>query len=130
MKTMKQTGRIALTLVITLALLALLPIASPRAQAGESVTLTGEVIGSACYIRHGARGDGHRPCARECADAGIPLALLEDGTEDVIWLTAGDHGSANDQVERYAGQTVEITGILSQRGGAKLLAVEKVEPVS
>lgn len=124
---MKQTAVIPFTLVVALTFL---PIAAPPAQAGETVTKRGEVIGSACYIQHGARGEGHGPCAKECAAAGIPLALLEEGTEEVIWLTSGEHGSANDDVERYAGETVEITGTLSERGGTKLLAVERVEPVS
>src|SRR5260221_14455526 len=42
------------------------------------VTVTGEIIDSACYIKSGARGESHRSCAQKCGDAGIPLALVED----------------------------------------------------
>ena len=41
--------------------------------------VTGEIIDSACYIKMGAKGESHRDCAQKCGDAGIPLALLEDG---------------------------------------------------
>lgn len=126
---MRKTALLSLALVATLALATV--IALP-AHAGDmaSVTKTGEIIDSACYIQKGAKGAGHRDCAQKCADAGIPLALLEDGTNEVIWLTAADHGSANQELRPYADQKVKITGTLSERGGAKLLTVEKVEPAS
>lgn len=124
---MKKTA--ALTFAL-LAVLALAPFVAAPAQAGDMVTMTGEVIDSACYIQKGAKGEGHKECAKKCADAGIPLALLEDGTDDVIWLTGADHGSANEVLKPYAAQKVTITGTLSERGGAKLMVVEKVEPAS
>jgi hypothetical protein len=114
----------------TFAMLAVLALIALPAQAGEKVTKTGEIIDSACYISKGAKGAGHKACAEKCADAGIPLALLEDGTDEVIWLTSADHGSANDQLKPYAAEKVSITGTLSERGGAKLLVVEKIEPAS
>ena len=45
-------------------------------------------------------------CAEKCANTGIPLALLEDGTDKVIWLTEADHRPANDTLKPYAGQKV------------------------
>ncbi|MGD2113842.1 MAG: hypothetical protein PVG07_02245 [Acidobacteriota bacterium] len=122
--------KIVATSFAVLAVFALTALIALPAQAGEKVTKTGEVIDSACYISKGAKGAGHKECTEKCADAGIPLALLEDGTDEVIWLTSADHGSANDQLKPYAAQKVTITGTLSERGGAKLLVIESIEPAS
>lgn len=111
------------SLLLAAVVLVALPVA-----AGEEVTKTGEVIDSACYIAQGARGEGHADCAKKCADQGIPLALLEDGTEEVIWLSDADHTPANEQLKEYAGKKVTVTGTLAERGGAKLLVIESVEP--
>ncbi len=118
--------KIAAWSLVTCSLLAL---ALP-AFAGEKVTKTGEVIDSACYISKGAKGEGHRGCAQKCADKGIPLALLEDGTDQVIWLLSADHSSANAQLKPYADQKVKITGEMSERAGEKLLVIDKIEPAS
>ena len=96
----------------------------------DTVTVTGEVIETSCYIRTGARGVSHRKCAEICAKAGIPLALLEDGTEQVIWLAAADHQqSANKQLLPHVARRVAISGQFVERGGARLLIIESIEPV-
>lgn len=121
---MKKAIGLTLLLTATAALLA------APVLAADTVTKTGEVIDSACYIAKGAKGAGHADCAKKCAEAGIPLALLEDGTEDIIWLTDADHTGANDTLVQYAGKKVTVTGTLAERGGAKLLVIESVEPAS
>ena len=134
---MRKTALLTFAFVATLALIAVTALPVHAGDMGKkmddemgSVTKTGEIIDSACYIQKGAKGAGHRECAQKCADAGIPLALLEDGTNKVIWLTSADHGSANGQLKPYAAQKVKITGTLSERGGTKLLTVETIEPAS
>lgn len=104
----------------------LLPFSTSAAQ--KSV-VTGEVVDSACFVRVGAKGEGHRECAQRCADAGIPLALLEDGTERVIWLASvRDMETPNAKLRPYAGRRVKLTGTWAERGGARLFLVEAVEP--
>ncbi|MBZ5639381.1 MAG: hypothetical protein LAO51_11600 [Acidobacteriia bacterium] len=103
--------------------------AAPARSAGEKVAVRGEVIDSACYIKMGARGESHRECAQKCADAGIPLALLEDGTGRVIWLASeNDAETPNKTLRPHAGRKVTIRGTWAERGGAKILIVEAVEP--
>ncbi len=121
---MKNALRFSLLLLVAAVLVAV------PAAADEKVTKTGEVIDSACYISKGAKGSGHADCAKKCADAGIPLALLEDGTDEVIWLSDADHTPANDTLKELAGQKVTVTGTLAERGGAKLLVIDSVEPAS
>ena len=106
------------------------PAPAPAATAAKgAAVVSGEVIDSACYIRTGAKGESHRECAQKCGDVGIPLALLEDGTGQVIWLASvNDMETPNAMLRPHAGRKVKVTGRWAERGGAKLLLVEKVEP--
>ena len=92
------------------------------------VTVTGEVVDSACYIKSGARGESHRTCAQKCGDAGIPLAVLEDGTGTVIWLASvDDMETPNAKLRPVAGRRVTISGTWAERGGAKILLLSSVK---
>lgn len=99
--------------------------------AAEPVTVTGEIIDSACYIKMGAKGESHRDCAQKCADAGIPLALLEDGTGNVVWLASEeDMATPNPKLREYAARRVTVSGNYAERGGAKILIVRSVKPAA
>jgi type 1 fimbria pilin len=103
--------------------------AKPAAKpAPKPAKVTGEVIDSACYIKSGAKGAGHIGCAQACAKAGIPLALLEDGSNKVVWLASKEDATTpNEQLMPYAGKKVTVTGTWAERGGAKLLVVDSVQ---
>jgi hypothetical protein len=105
-------------------------LAAPAAWAAEpKAAVTGEIIDSACYIKMGARGEAHRECAQKCADAGIPLALLEDGTGKVVWLFSVDDAETPNKLLRpHAGRRVTATGAWAERGGARIFLVESVVP--
>ena len=49
---------------------------SQHGHGGKEVTITGEVIGTVCYVRHDAKGEKHKTCALACAKQGIPLGIL------------------------------------------------------
>jgi type 1 fimbria pilin len=119
--------------VVAAIVLACAALVAPRASAEDKkgkVTVTGEVIDSACYIKMGAKGESHRDCAQKCGDAGIPLALLEDGTNSVIWLASvADMETPNAKLRPHAGRKVIVTGTYAERGGAKILLVESVQAV-
>src|SRR5437867_6169808 len=51
------------------------PAANPG-NAGNDMTLTGQVIDVNCYTTMGASGAGHKQCADACAKAGVALAIL------------------------------------------------------
>lgn len=92
------------------------------------ITVTGEVVDSACYIKSGARGESHRTCAQKCGDAGIPLAVLEDGTGTVIWIASvDDMETPNAKLRPFAGRRVTISGSWAERGGAKILLLRSVK---
>ncbi len=91
-------------------------------------TVTGEVIDSACYIKSGARGESHRACAQKCGDAGIPLAIVEDGTGNVVWIASvNDLETPNAKLRPFAGRRVTVSGTWAERGGAKLLLLHSVK---
>lgn len=101
---------------------------SVRAVDPPEVTVTGEVIDSACYIKSGARGESHRVCAQKCGDVGIPLALVEDGTGTVVWIASiDDMETPNAKLRPFAGRRVTIAGTWAERGGAKILLLRSVK---
>src|SRR5262245_32376582 len=61
--------------------------ADPSAPAAD-VTVTGEVVETSCYIRMGAKGESHRKCAELCVTAGIPLAVLDEASDVLVWIGA------------------------------------------
>ena len=104
--------------------------ASAWAGDAPQVTLTGEVVDSACYIKSGARGESHRACAQKCGDAGIPLVLVEDGTGTVVWIASvDDMETPNAKLRPFAGRRVTIAGSWAERGGAKILLLRSVKAV-
>lgn len=103
----------------------------PLLAATQQVTVRGEVVDSVCYIKQGARGADHRDCAQTCADGGIPLALLEEGTDQLIWLASkASMKGANEELKAHASHTVEITGEWAERGGAKILIIDSITHIS
>lgn len=115
-----------LILVCVVAVAAAMPL-----MAAQQVTVRGEVVDSVCWIKNGARGADHRGCAQTCADGGIPLALLQEETNELIWLASSESmQGANEQLKAHASHTVEITGTWAEREGAKILVIETVTHIS
>ena len=88
------------------------------------VTLTGEVVDSKCFLGVMVPGEGttHRGCAALCLRGGIPAALhvkQPDGTAR-LYLIAGSPAT-RDQATAWAGETVEMTGAVTQQGGWQVL---------
>jgi len=110
------------------AALALAPLAAraaDTAQAGESTTVTGEVLDMACYLDHGAHGEKHADCAKMCISSGLPVGIKSaDGT---VYLLIGEHKPANAMLADYAAKTITVRGKLVSRDGMHLL--ENIEIV-
>jgi hypothetical protein len=115
--------------VVVSALIVAVSFLALPARAADAVSVTGEIVDSACYIKMGAKGESHRDCAQKCADAGIPLALVEDGSGKVIWLASEkDMETPNQKLREFAAKKVTITGTYAERGGAKILLVASIKP--
>lgn len=123
---MKRAYSLAIAVV-----LAAVAATMPLMAATQQVTVRGEVVDSVCWIKQGARGADHRDCAQTCADGGIPLALLEEGTDELIWLASSAMmKGANEELKAHASHTVEITGEWAERGNAKVLVIESITHIS
>lgn len=94
----------------------------------KDVHVTGEVIDTFCYSTMGAKGTGHKQCGIDCAKKGIPVGLLEKGSEKVhILLPNKDKTALPDDVVNKMGETVTVTGHPYTKGGVMFLTVESVK---
>ena len=100
---------------------------STAAPKKPEVKLTGEVICLSCYMDHNSKGSQHASCAQMCAKNGVPLAILEDKTENVYPVVKG-HEGGNQDLAPYAGKLVTLTGHWLEKGGAKIFTFAEVTP--
>ncbi len=89
------------------------------------MTVTGEVIDTYCYSTAGAKGEGHRTCGLACAEKGIPVALLENGSDKVYVLLPKKNATPVPKglVDKM-GRQVTVTGKMFSVGGSQFLTVE------
>ncbi len=101
----------------------------------HEITITGEVVETQCYVT-GLSGSGkgitHKECALTCAKNGIPLSILEDGTNQIF--VAGQTKTAQSGVNKmlidYVADKVKVTGRTFEKGGMKLILISRVERVT
>jgi len=123
-----------LTFVLTLVALAVASIAFAQHghHGGEAVTVKGEVIDTACYMKHpeSAVGEDHRECALMCTRKGIAMSVLD--AEGNLFLMVPDHSDekAYDQLKEWAADQVEVTGTMTEQGGLKALIVASAKKLS
>jgi hypothetical protein len=118
--------------VIKLALpLGLLAIALAATGNGQSGTIKGYVLDSACAFTKNLKKPVSSECAVACAKAGSPLVILsDDGT--IYWpiADATPASGQNDKLLPFASQKVTATGNIFERGGSRALVIDKVETLS
>ena len=102
----------------------------PAVQQGEEVTLTGELVDGFCFMRGEFRGVGHKTCSRRCAEAGSPIAFVDDASGEIYTLAGdGDYlggHEGRDQLISRINETVTLTATLVDRGGARFLFVKSI----
>ena len=97
-------------------------------EQGKDVTIKGELVDSLCYAAMASKGSGHKQCAIDCAKAGIPISIVEDGTGKVYTVLPKEDktGYPADVISKM-GDQVTLKGDLYETGGNKYVAVESVE---
>ena len=124
---MTKSAGFGLVLAFLLVGSATMATADEKAGAKDE-SVTGEVIDTFCYATMGASGAGHKQCGIECAKKGIPVGLLEKGTEKVhVLLPPKDKTALPDSVVNKMGETVTVTGHPVTKGGVAFLTVESVK---
>ena len=99
-----------------------------HAMGVPEITIKGELVDSLCYVAMAAKGAGHKQCAIDCAKAGIPISMLEDGTGKLYTvLPKEDKTGYPASVISKMGETVTLKGDLYESGGNRYVTVESVE---
>lgn len=94
----------------------------------QEVTIKGELVDSLCYVTMAAKGPGHKQCAIDCAKAGIPVSILEDGTGKLyVVLPKEDKTGLPESVISKMGEKVTLKGDLYINGGNSYVTAESVE---
>ena len=97
-------------------------------SAGDSKTVTGWVLDSACAFTKGLSKPISRDCALQCAKRGSPLVILQDdGT--IYWPISESMPavSQNSRLTPFAGKRVTASGKVYNRGGSTAIVIEKLE---
>jgi hypothetical protein len=119
----KRLANLGLGLVLAIGLAG---IALAADTAEKSVT--GNLEDSYCYGTMGAKGAGHKACAIKCASAGIPVTLIEKGTEkSYILLPNKDASPLPQSVISRMEDEVTVTGKEYSKNGTEYIVVESVK---
>jgi hypothetical protein len=98
-----------------------------RAFAADQ-SVTGTLEDSFCYVTLGAHGPDHKKCAMGCAKKGIPVALVEKGTDKMyILLPAKNDTALPKDVIAHMEDEVTVTGTGYEKGGINYLVVKSVQ---
>ncbi|HSP97804.1 MAG TPA: hypothetical protein VL049_11235 [Candidatus Dormibacteraeota bacterium] len=98
------------------------------AAMAHAETITGEVVDTFCYTAMGAKGATHRQCGLDCAKKGIPIGLLENGTNKLyVLLPTKDKTAVPEAAVNKMGEQATITGKMYNNGGSTFLTVDSVK---
>lgn len=98
-----------------------------------TMTLTGEIVDSKCYlgVMNPGRGKLHRACAVRCISGGIPPVLMvrdeQDGSAAYLMLVSETGAAVNKEVLPFVAVPVRITGNVSRRDN---LLIMKADPAT
>lgn len=95
--------------------------------AGESVTLTAQVVDLSCKFVQNASGADHKMCAEVCADKGQPLGLLTSDGRFLLLVNAGMGAAGeNARLKPFAEENVKVSGKLLKHNGFDAIVIEKI----
>jgi hypothetical protein len=90
--------------------------------------ITGTLEDSFCFVTMGAHGPDHKKCATGCAKKGIPIALVEKGTDKmyILWPPKNDSVMPDDVINKMEDE-VTVTGDEYDKGGISYLTVKSIK---
>ncbi len=129
---MKRTSILILSaFFLSTLLLGLLIAADLGKMPGKVVTISGQVIDPACYLKQGKHGPDHKMCAQTCAKAGQSLAILEDKTGKIYVSLGAEMGDdPNAKIFSLAEEKVKVSGTVITKGGISGIVISKAELAS
>jgi hypothetical protein len=98
------------------------------AEGGTATLVTGNLRDGYCNTIMGAQGASHKKCAISCAKAGIPVVMVEKGTnKSYILIPAKDDSPLPSEVVGKMEDEVTVTGKTYEKNGTNFLQVESVK---
>ena len=95
------------------------------------ITLQGEVVDPAMYLKSGQRGAESENTTYEAVDGGQTLALLDEEHHALYLLLAEEPGEdPNELVYDFVNKKINATGEVYERDGLKGLVLKTAEPVT
>ena len=92
----------------------------------ETKTVTGEILDMKCYMTSGEHGDSHKDCAQMCLKGGSPMGILAEDSK-VYLLVEGKNSAPYEEARKHGGETMMVTGTLSEKNGVQALIVTEVK---
>ena len=123
----RHVRSITLGVALVVAGLALAQDPPKHIPGGVSVEIRGEVVELGCYLRDGARGEGHRACAMASLKNGGQPAIVQDQTGTLYPLAGATPASDPSPAARqHVAAHVLVRGQLFERNGGRALVVEEL----
>ncbi len=98
------------------------------AEGGAAKSVTGNLRDGFCNTTMDAHGPGHKKCAITCAQAGIPVVMVEKGTnKSYILIPPKDDSPLPKDVIDKMEDDVTVTGKVYEKDGASFLQVQSVK---
>jgi hypothetical protein len=98
------------------------------ADGGVEKSVTGNLRDGYCNTTMGANGPSHKKCAISCAKAGIPVVMVEKGTnQNYILIPAKDDQPLPKDVIDHMEDEVTVSGKVYAKDGINYLQVESVK---
>ncbi len=110
-----------------LAFLLSFSIAFGETKATKEVTIKGRVIDPVCLITMNMKGEGHRECALNCANAGENLAIMDGKGKIYPILAQKAVTNPNQPVLDYVEKVVTVKGNIIEMGGVSYIVIKEVK---
>jgi hypothetical protein len=106
-----------------------LPLAAQghAANAGNEMTMTGQVIDLNCHTTNGASGATHKACAEACAKAGVPLGILASDGTIYVPVSSKPGDPQNSKLEKFAETKVKVTGTHRFVSGLHTIEIKTIQ---
>ena len=92
-----------------------------------SITVTGEIVDSKCYLGVMNPGNGkvHRDCAARCLSGGIPpLFVTTNGESQFLLVGLDGEAIGHDVLREFVAEPITVRGELMQRGDTRLIRID------
>jgi hypothetical protein len=92
-----------------------------------TVTVTGEIVDSKCYlgVMNPGQGKVHRDCAARCLSGGIPpIFVTTNGRQQLLLVGLDGRVLGRDALRQFIAEPITIRGDLLQQGESRLLRID------